>query len=175
MGPTLRLSALVRDPAAPGGIQLAIGTDVAVDSANLWSLWLSYIKVTAVYRGNSVAVVELTEGLTVEGQGSATFPVDLVPAFANPAASTVDYTADCLWPALDGSAVLPPTTTAAGSSGSARTWPLTLVVEVLPGWLGLPLITLTVPDIVVPCAAPLDGGPPSLAQLPVASSSGDCG
>ena len=95
------------------------------------------------------------------------------------AASAVDYTADCLWPAageaLDGSAVLPPTTTAAGSSGSARTWPLTLVVEVLPGWLGLPLITFTVPDIAVPCAAPPDGGPASLVQLPEASSSADCG
>ena len=161
-----------------GGVRLALGTDVAVSSENYWSLSLEHVQIKALYRGNTVGIVSLSDGLAIAAQGSTTFRVDMVPTFSNPTQSALDYAEDCgaspievpaslaLQPApAPPSAISVPdnaTTTAALPSssetppdalaevGHTRVWPLNLVVEVLPGWLWLPMITVTV-DVDAPC------------------------
>ena len=62
------------------------------------SVSIDRLEVVAKYRGNTIGIVELRESLTVPNRGMATFPVDLIPGFEDPAQSAQDYSSDCALP-----------------------------------------------------------------------------
>ena len=157
MGPNLRVAVTQTDNAAP---ELALGTDISIRSDNYWSLSLDHLQVNAVYRGNSIGIAKLSEGLQVPRQDRATFPIDLTPAFEDPAQSALDYASDCAVPQTQQSVL--------GTADSDLTWPISLVVTVdIASWL--PIITATIPDIAVPCAS----ADPVTIAIADASSAGD--
>jgi hypothetical protein len=179
-GPDLRVTVDVQ-PQTPGAAaappEVALGTDITIRSDNYWSLSIDRIEVVAVYRANSIGSVELSQGLQVPRQGVATFPVDITPGFEDPARSAADFAADCAVPLAQqqgaaGAAAVPPlpaggaTPTTTSGSGSP-TWPVDLVITV-ELWSWLPTVTVTIPDIAVPCAP---GG--STVEISDPSSGGD--
>lgn len=145
------------DDAAP---ELALGTDVSIRSDNYWSISLDRLNVDAMYRGNRIGSVKLSEGLQVPRQDRATFPIDLTPGFEDPAQSALDYASDCAVPQAQQVLL--------GAAEDDLTWPISLVVTVDIA-SGLPTITATIPDIAVPCAS----ADPVTIAIADASSAGD--
>ena len=147
--------------------QVSVGTDVTVNSDNYWSITLHYVEIEAQYRGDKIAYVQLTQGLHVPRQGSATFPVDLTPDVENPAQSGQHYASDCVVPQSEqasagATAGLPIAGGTAGDhSGTPTdpTWPMTLVITVkIWSWSSAgvaisPTFSVTIPEIAVPCAS----------------------
>lgn len=163
VGPELRVRVVTQvDPQAVVEVfpQVSVGTDVSIDSDNYWSLTLHHVNVVAQYRGNRIASVELNQGFQVPRRGTATFPVDLIPDTEDPAESGQHYASDCVVPqAQQESAGLP----IAGGTASDQspgttadpTWPMTLIITVQIVEIGswTPTVSVTIPDIAMPCAS----------------------
>eukprot|EP01043_Picozoa_sp_COSAG02_P004325 COSAG02_NODE_111_length_36009_cov_42.221248_22_plen_184_part_00 len=139
--------------------QVSVGTDVSIDSDNYWALTLHHVNVVAQYRGNRIASVELSQGFRVPRQGTATFPVDLIPDTEDPAESGQHYTSDCVVPQQQESAGLLIAGGAVGGQSPGTTadptWPMTLIITVqileIGSWT--PTVSVTIPDIAMPCAS----------------------
>lgn len=164
VGPELRVRVVTQvDPQAVVEVfpQVSVGTDITVNSDNYWSLALHHVHVVAQYRGDSIASVELNQGLRVPRQGTATFPVDLTPDVEDPAKSGQHYASDCVVPQAqqESAGGLPIAGATAGdqSPGTSTdpTWPMTLIITVQIVEIGswIPTVSVTLPDIAMPCAS----------------------